>query len=377
MISAFLLVLATAVSSCPTCHFPQHSWNTVPAFFHSSQHSSPANDGTFTEAALTTIAKFPMVTIEKWQGDEVEPYMYEDVAMINAARQVKAKSPNTTVVVWFDSFRIYTADYALNPDINSNCGDGHFRPAAFLETGGHPSRKTGDPTSIYLLKNTSGLPALEPWSGCHIFDHTQQLARDYWTGMCFNMTLSGVVDGCGADASWQNGWDQKADWHLSDSTASAWRDGHAQMMRQTTAALQPGGILLGKQPYEIGDYVNGALHEGCDPSNETIITLMNLTAQAFDKPTVYQCHTTEFSIDSLAAFLIGAGPGHYYGTGGWMETESDDMSSHRPVEFDKALGDPLGAGMYDGYSTWTRSFASGTKVMFNAKTQKGTINWSK
>ena len=57
------------------------------------------------------------------------------------------------------------------------------------------------------------------------------------------------------------------------------RAGHREMMRDTTLALGD-GVLLGKDPWEVGDYVNGALHEGCAASNDTINTLRNLTALA-------------------------------------------------------------------------------------------------
>jgi hypothetical protein len=43
-----------------------------------------------------------------------------------------------------------------------------------------------DPASPYLLKNSSGLPALGGGSGCHVFDHTKAKVRDYWTQMCLN-----------------------------------------------------------------------------------------------------------------------------------------------------------------------------------------------
>merc|ERR1712070_167010 len=92
-----------------------------------------------------------------------------------------------------------------------------------------------------------------------------------------NVTASGVVDGCGADASWQTGVDQ--DWDLDDVTAAAWNVGHKEMMRSTTEALGD-GVLLGKDPWEVGDYVNGALHEGCAATNDTIVTLQNLTHRA-------------------------------------------------------------------------------------------------
>ncbi len=233
---------------CTTCKGPVWSWDTFPVFFHSSDlgGGTGAPKGGFTKAALQTITRFPMVTIEKWQGSAVEPYMYEEDAWLVAARQIKSINPNITVVVWFDSFRIYTDDRRLNPDFAQPCTTGHFRPAQFLET--HPE---------YLLKNTMGLPALEGWSKCHIFDHSKEVARNFWRDMCLTMTGSGLIDGCGADASWQNGVDQAEGWHIDNSTAMAWDSGHKAMMRMTTEALAD-GVLLGKDPWEVGDYVNGA-----------------------------------------------------------------------------------------------------------------------
>jgi len=250
-----------------------------------------------------------MVTLEKWQGEKVKPFMTEEQAWVVAAKQIKQRSPKTTVVVWFDSLRIYTKDKTLNPDLKGPCTTGNLGASQFLET--HPD---------YLLKNTSGLPALESWSHCHILDFTKPIARDFWMQMCLNVTASGVVDGCGADASWQNGVDQAKAWDLDSATAAAWRDGHKDMMRSTTEALGD-GVLLGKDPWEVGDYVNGALHEGCSASNDTITTLRNLShnAEQQGKRLIYQCHGTG-SMDEIAAFLIGVGPYQYYGLGGWHGT---------------------------------------------------------
>jgi hypothetical protein len=179
-----------------------------------------------------------------------------------------------------DSYRIYTADKALNPDFKRECAQGHFRPAEFLESGGKMDGKL-DPASPYLLKNSSGLPALGGGFGCHVFDHTKAKVRDYWTQMCLNATKSGLVDGCGADASMQNGHN----WHLSPErrllcVADRARNDDAA---DHHTALGPRGVLLGKQTWEVGDYVNGALHEGCAAENATVITLRNLTAHWHSK----------------------------------------------------------------------------------------------
>ena len=141
------VLLLAAADACPTCIGPTWSWDRFPAFFHSSQHDGPG--GGFSPAAIATIARFPMATLEKWQGDQVTPPISEEQAWVVAAKQIKAANPKIAIAVWLDSFRIYTADKSLNPDLIRPCSTGHFAPADFLER--HPE---------YLLKNASGQPAL-------------------------------------------------------------------------------------------------------------------------------------------------------------------------------------------------------------------------
>ena len=70
-----------------------------------------------------------MATMEKWQGDKVVPQIFEEEAWVVGAKQIKAKNPKIAVIVWYDSFRIYTADKSLNPDLKRSCTTGHYRPA--------------------------------------------------------------------------------------------------------------------------------------------------------------------------------------------------------------------------------------------------------
>eukprot|EP00039_Didymoeca_costata_P028493 m.21213 g.21213 ORF g.21213 m.21213 type:complete len:398 (-) comp7079_c0_seq2:77-1270(-) len=384
-----LLLVCTCTGSrtpqtCTTCKFPQHSWDTVPVSFHSAQQLTDSSGG-FSQDNLDIISKFPLVTIEKWQGVKAEDssnksvFLWEEDAMIKAAKQIKAINENISVIVWFDTMLIYTGwnmsgtglNTTLNPDIDSACATGHFRPAEFLEK--HEQ---------YLLKNTSGLPALEPWSHCHIYDHSKDFVRQYWTDMCLNMTATGVIDGCGADfsAMEQNSWKAHTvpkiaqELGLDNATATAWAAGHRQMMKDTTAALG-NGLLVAKDGLELGDHANGVLHEGCQAVNDTVFTLQNLTARAKaagNPKWVYQCHG-EGQINALAAFLIGAGDGHYFSCGGW----NDGADGHWIDDlFSKPLGAPLGDGVYDASKgCWTRSFAKGTKVTLFPANRTGFIDW--
>ena len=308
MLKATALLLAGVVAAaqtalgqreqrCTTCRGPVHSWATLPVSFHSS-HTHTGPTGAFSALDIETIRKFPLVTIEKWQGAaarepavmEVEQlpaggfdcsvfnctcqgmanyfgksnhttwgcappsaqkwwnaqkcdpkhcntglcagpgckipgafpcfhpppppephpmgqpvFLWEEDAWVAAATEIKKASPNTSVVVWMDTMLVYTGwnwspsgaahngtlNTTLNPDIKGPCATGHFRPAEYLETAGR----------ALLLKNKSGLPALQKWSNCHVYDHSQAAGRQYWTEMCLNMTASGVIDGCGADFS--------------------------------------------------------------------------------------------------------------------------------------------------------------------------------
>ena len=184
---------------------------------------------------------------------------------------------------------------------------------------------------------------------------------------------------CGADASWQTGVEQAAKWGLDNATAVAWGAGHKTMMRTTTEALAD-GVLLGKDPWEVGDYVNGALHEGCAASNDTINTLRNLTAlaKAQGRRLIYQCHANSGNTDEVAAFLVGAGEYHYFGKGGWNGVGAHGNFSEHWMEgiFGRRLGEPLADATYDvRSSTWSRSFKGGTRVVFNARTNTGNITW--
>lgn len=264
----------------------------------------------------------------------------------------------------------------LNPDIKAPCTTGYFQPAQFLES--QPNE--------YLLINSSGLPALEPWSHCHIYDHTKASVRAYWRDMCLNLTGSGVIDGCGADFSSleKNRWNTHTteyiqnNYGLDPSTAQAWNNGHRKMMAETTAALGEGGFLIGKDSFELGDHVNAVLQEGCPATNDTINTLRNLTAtaQRLGRRLIYQCHTNRPTESVQAAFLCGAGRDHYMTVGGW-KGDSAGFPSHWRPEFARPLGKPMFDCLFDRESkTWSRIFQTGTHVWFDTTTNTGGVIWN-
>lgn len=372
--------LPPAQPDCTTCKWPKHSWATIPASIHTSRMDTKI-DGTFTAADLVSIAKFPLVTMEKWQGtDNVDAagkraFIWQEDAWVASAKQIHAANPDASVVAWMDTMLIYTGwrvdgnasapiNHTLNPNAAAACATGHFRPAELIEQ--HPE---------LLVKNTSGELAITHYGGCHVYDHAQASVRQYWRDNCLKMTAAGL-DGCGADfsAGGHNSMarntvqDTMAFLNVSNATATEWRSGRRQMMIETTAALGD-GLLIGKDAAELGDHVNAVLHEGCTPNNQTINLLRGLTtkAVAMKRRLLYQCHTTGGMDDyTVAAFLIGAGVDHYIASGGWHASGKNPISN-RPAILDKPLGAPTGEATYDrGTTSWHRSFASGTTVTFNA-----------
>lgn len=353
--------------------FPVHSWDTLPAFFHSSLMCTP----TWSPEDTHLISKFPIVTIEKWQGCNSTPGCYrphggplpthpcvtQQEATLATASSLRALNPSIAIISWLDSLRVYS-NATLNPDILDLSYQSCVRNAGspFLEA--HPG---------FLLKNASGDPALESYLHAHVFDHTQVGVRELWAGACLNQTSSGLIDGCGADASQQTGAYILG---LDPTTSAAWTTAHVQAVAALTATLAPqGNLVLGKVASQLGVSVNGVLQEGCAADNTTVTTLRDVAALALatGHRYLYECHFDAATESTLAAFLVGAGTDQYFGFGPWVTACG---GVQRPREYELPLGDPVGEGVYDHLrGVWSRAFSRGTNVTFSAITGKGTIEW--
>jgi hypothetical protein len=82
-------------------------------------------------------------------------------------------------------------------------------------------------------------------------------------------------------------------------------------------------------------------------------------------------------LDSLAAFLIGAGNNSYYGTGDWIVHDLNDVQNRWcPNMFERPLGPPLANATKDASGVYHRNFSSGTYVSFDTNANKGQIHWA-
>ena len=94
-----LLLLFVTSNVCLTrAALPQLSWDTLPVFFHSSNSTGQYNDD-----ALKTIARYSMVTIEKWMGYDVKNVDDED-EMAVAMKAIKALNSSVSTYFYMSSF---------------------------------------------------------------------------------------------------------------------------------------------------------------------------------------------------------------------------------------------------------------------------------
>jgi hypothetical protein len=228
----------TLPAPCTNCRQPVHDWATVPIFFHGSDPNGTVGGG-FTDEALQTITKFPIVTLEKWQGSSLVPYTWQEDAWVAAAGQIKARNPAITVLVWFDTVHIYEQDTNLDPDLKdreyksaweTGCTSGNLHASRFLDS--HPE---------YLLMQDDGRKKALDNMGCHIYNYAAAAPQCYWQRMCLEMVASGVIDGCGADASQSSA---RSAWQISKPAEDLWNAGHAKMLRELQGRLG-NGLLLG------------------------------------------------------------------------------------------------------------------------------------
>ena len=339
MAAIFIGYLLSMVVLC-SAKLPQFSWDTVPVFFHSGNES-----GLYSQEALQTMAKFQMVTIEKFQSYQVQGIDDED-DMVAVMKAVKKINPNVATYFYMNS----------NKDIPELT-----RTARQFEQ--HPD---------WFLRNEDGIKVKDS-QGLYVFDLTNPVVRQWWQDTCINATIVTNGDGCYCDSSQQRPF-LKFTPPLSNAIFEKFEKGLLDLTRDVQRALGDDKLLIGKVSNQ--SFVKSVQMEYFQPNNDSINELMlgvtNGKVMQAHVPVQVDC--TGDLTNYLAAFLIGAGDYSYFGCGMWRTMGDDKTAMTWKPEYDKPLGAPRGPAIYNN-GVWKREFAKGTSVMFDTTSNTGTIQW--
>ena len=336
----FTVVVAALVSTSGAV-LPQFSWDTLPVFFHSSNTSGP-----YSADAIRVIAKYSMVTIEKWQGLYVQNVDDED-EMVLAMKAIKQANPKVTTYFYMNSYRDRPEMTCMARQLQQ-----------------HPEWALHDKDGNLVQMNKKG------WE---VFDLSNPDMRQWWLKTCMDALSAANGDGCFCDMSHQTNLTFP---NVDPAKSRKWGKGMLQLTKDAQQQLGDDKLLIGKVPDQ--PYVKSVQIEYFDAHNDSINGLM----EGVKNGKVMQAHVPVHidckgdTTDYLAAFLIGAGKYCYYGCGYWNATGDDNSPWYWRPEYDYPLGEPVGAASYTN-GVWKRKFGSGTEVMFDTSTNKGTVRWSK
>ena len=338
-VSWYIFFVMTAFASAK---LPMFSWDTLPVFFHSSNASGP-----YSHESLKTIAKFQMVTVEKWQGYLV-PGVDDDNEMINFMKMVKDVNPNAATYFYMGAYSEHSEMARMKREFDQH-------PDWFLrDSNGTKVKNNGTKVLFY------------------VFDLSKPEVRQWWKNYCLNAMKAANGDGCFCDSSQRTNMTFVPP--LSPEKEKAWGDGLLQLTKEVQEALGDDNLLIGKVANQ--SYVKAVQIEFFHARNDSIVELMlgvevGQVVQAH-VPVYIDCH--EDLTNYEAAFLIGAGEHSYFGCGRWNSTNDDNTPLMWRPEYDKPLGAPNGPATYKN-GVWRREFSHGTTVEFDTSTNKGKIEW--
>ena len=359
-------LLAVTLLAHPFAIRPKFSWDFVGnmSFIHLCNES-----GLFNAEALDTIAKFPLVTIEKGQGFLDGSGRFAEAKIVEQLTAVKRADPTISTVFYMNSVLDWYF-YEMHETFLKH-------PAWWLYDSNDPSQPVkchGDSTFN------------PPKQGMLIFDHAKPEVRAFWQSVCASAVASGVVDGCFSDSS-QPGSHATAK-HLNMSYNAQFESGKVTTMANVTATFggRAGapyagstGVLIGKKPDQQG--INAFQIEFFDNSEASIVELLAGVAKGY----LVEAHThvvddmgcASPQMESVvAAFLIGAGVDSYFGSGAWISKSTLDVTQRWcPPLFERPLGSPLADAAKNASGVYARAFASGTKVFFDTRSNVGQIWW--
>lgn len=359
-----LLLLQPAAGALPA-----FSWSTLPVFWHACNFSGTLSEP-FNGAVAEWVAthSYASATVEKGQGlNGGDAGSFAEQRIVAALRQLKAAAAAVpdrmlATVAYFNSVLDWQY-YQLHADMVA-----------------HPS---------WAVRNDSGAPVRihgdphfpQPAAGMLVFDFAQAPVRDWFAGACAALVAGGDVDGCFQDRAGPPTLP-------GVRNASAYNAGHDSVLRDMQARLPDGFVVANAHIPSGTPSVRATMIEFFSADNTSITALRDFAsvglivhAHAYSS----SCAGRNAAFTSfVAAFLIGAGEGSYFGCSlgwqidpRWPAPSADNDWMHWPSEYDAPLGAPCGDAVLLG-DRWTRAFGAtcATHVAFNIKSGQGTIAWA-
>ena len=356
VLSAFVLWSAAHAGLAPV-----HSWRTLPVYLHSSNRS-----GMWNETALSILAKYPMVVIEKWhcQGAlSSEPYappagepcaqLTQEERMIRQCEVLKQRAPKLSCIFYMNA-AIDFEWYQLHQTMLRN------EDAARLPD--------------WALRYQNG--SFVELTSRQTFNFANQSMADEFAATCSRAIATGSVDGCFVDRSdpvWQtDNWGRgtpPGDFiSLADYTKQKIR-----ALRAMQAAAGAGPVIMNchscidnRQLPPIGaeSYTHAQNIEWFRNTNDSINDMLFLRKHA----KLVRAHGDNKNFtDLVGAFLIAAGDNCFFGYGGFWEAPAW-MNF-----YDVPIGDPQGEAIYERTTgIWRRDFEH-VSVTFDTGTNRSTI----
>lgn len=331
----------------PGKQFPPFSWDTLPVFHHGSNQS-----GIYSDEAIETLAKFPMVVIEKWQDIRGSDNKTEDERIMFEGRRIKAMNPNVSVIFYYNAVCDFQ-QYAQGPK--------------FLQ---HPE---------YWLRDSAGAPVNMSCAGFKNLgpapDFSVKGARDLFIASCADAAKTGAVDGCFVDRYLTN-----VSSKLSAQTQVSYWAGKRLMLQELQAAV-PGPVasnhMCNDPPSSYVDGVYGCEVETLQNSEKQVTNLQEAGRRGVVVEAVAKkCTNTKVDVADLATFLLGAGKYAYLAcVNGWDKDGSHGVRWY--PEFDHPLGEPEGEAVKGADGAWTRRFKSGTIASAHFGKKKFSVQWAK
>lgn len=378
--SIIALVLLTKLSAAEQKpHFPEFSWDSIPLYMHIRKSEA------YTEKEINFIAKFPLVTFEKANGNK--SYDSVEKGTLIAARAVKKVNPNSCIL-YYRNVIVHYSGYADNKQLD------HIPDALLADTKGNQK----------LVRNT--LPA---------YDLSTPALRNWWIKNCQKVVADPAINGVFIDGNikaLEKNYLKRA---IGEEKKAAVTTGYHKLIPETRAAigkeklmvanilrarLTNGGLdymdaldgsylenflhVVGKNSYE--DYVAKGIHTMQQAARRGKIIAFtyatgkehNNSTQAIDEIHGKTDSEAEFHNSltyPLAIFLICAEKYSYFRLHEGYAVTDDARWMRWPEEYDKPLGPPAGPAIKDGYR-YTRKFKHAT-VQLDIQKRGSKILWHK